>query len=252
MAAIEQNADSVSCVPIRRKFLGQSVTSLAATAAGVGALALPAGAPAELVDADPDLAAIEEGYRNWQELQAEKQCLRDQRDELLDRARAERPAFTPAPSVDDFETYRAFLEADREWRRALPDLKGHPDYEASHELDAQAEEHMTEALELRKRVLAIPTNSLRGLLIKLAIAAEAETVERIETVVDELGMELGFPVEDLLAALLADLRADGGATVRRLTGRPALPNEATLISFARMAGSPKRTRRRPAGLMTRL
>jgi hypothetical protein len=65
MAAIEHNTDSARCVPTRRKFLGQTVRSVAATAAGAVAL-LPAGAALaaegtidlSAVGADPALAAI--------------------------------------------------------------------------------------------------------------------------------------------------------------------------------------------------
>jgi hypothetical protein len=44
MATIDLNTDSASCVPTRRTFLGQAVPLAAATAASVGAFALPAGA----------------------------------------------------------------------------------------------------------------------------------------------------------------------------------------------------------------
>jgi hypothetical protein len=61
MATIEHNTDSARCVPTRRKFLGQSVRSVAATAAGIGAL--PAMAAIELpAGTDPHVAW-------WRELQ---------------------------------------------------------------------------------------------------------------------------------------------------------------------------------------
>jgi hypothetical protein len=94
-------------------------------AAACGALALPAGAAlAGVVDVDHGhgsavaladighgLAQIEAGYARWQALEAEKDALRERRNDLWDRARADRPALTPEPEPDDFDDPTAWFEA---------------------------------------------------------------------------------------------------------------------------------------------
>jgi hypothetical protein len=56
---------------------------------------------------------------------------------------------------------------------------------------------------LCKEVLAIPTRSPRGLLIKVAIGIEAPTVEGIENALNDCD----WAAETLLPPLLVDLRA---------------------------------------------
>jgi hypothetical protein len=170
----------------------------------VGALVLPAGAALATSDADPGLAAIEAGYARWQGLEAQKDALRERRNDLWDRARAHRPALTPEPDPDDFETGTAWVDADAAWCSALPTLRGHPDYEAGRDLDADADELCEQAEELRKEVLAIPTRSPRGLLVKLALAVEARSLDAIEDADSE---DWGYAGEDFLPHLAADLRA---------------------------------------------
>jgi hypothetical protein len=180
-------------------------------AAAIGALALPAGAAAaaELPgDVDPGLARIEAGYARWQALQAERDRLDQIARELLARANeAIAPMLPPEPPIPpELEPYGhyhdrmgkkivwwgtvprkgtvrkiadAHYRAETEWRdlRNEP-LDGLPDYEKAGEIEAEREELCDDALELRKQVLAIPTRSPRGLLIKLTIAIEARSVRR--------------------------------------------------------------------------
>jgi hypothetical protein len=209
--------------------------ALASTAA-VGALALPAGAAVAAVpgDADPGLAAIEAGYARWQELMAQAAALEPLQDEASERGRALLPpdldprpqppaeirwlyevphavldsALDPTKPVTIPARVRRMVEQYRQdldrWQARQPKRVTNPDLERAHELEAERHALWAEADEARREVLAIPTTSPRGVLVKLAIALEAKSLDRVEPPAPDNWSWAG---EDLLPFLAADLRA---------------------------------------------
>jgi hypothetical protein len=89
------------------------------------------------------------------------------------------------------------------------------DAKRADEIEAEREELAEAGREVRQEVLAIPTGSPRGLLIKLAIAIEATSLEDID---ERFARPVWYSTfdshiaEDLLPVLAADLRAIVGAS----------------------------------------
>jgi hypothetical protein len=181
----------------------------------------------------PAFAAIEAGYRRWQAIMAERDRLQELVEELADRAHAElEPMFPPkperAPEIVEWITeegaytrgssavprklrkkVEAHWSAMIDYRHACNDVvEGHPAIEATCDADAKAEELKGEADRVRLEVLAIPTRTPQGMLIKLAIAAEARSLDDLEqaVTVDTL-YQCPWIGEEFLPALLTDLRA---------------------------------------------
>jgi hypothetical protein len=229
-AIMTENHDTRTSSAISRRAALRSAPALGAVAL------LPAGAAVAATvagDADHGLAAIEAGYARWCALLEERDRLQQRRDDLAARARADRPMLETAPVVPKkLEPYAfpwgndyvsismgmvperlrkladVYTEAEVDWRKRHPSLEGHPDYEASLDAHADAEDCQEEADKVRDEVLAMPARSPRGILIKMAIGAESRTLDGIEAVL----ADCDWPVDDLFPPLLADLRAMiGGA-----------------------------------------
>jgi hypothetical protein len=207
------------------------VGTVALPAGGAMALVLPAGAAgvAELTgDVDPGLAWLEAGYQRWQEMRTEMDRLSARTVELVDRARSDRPMLEPEPPIPSelvpyakdgkvlYGTVPEELKAIGgkhqgaliDWRKAHPALDGHPAYEEAGECEARHEQLDDEAWALRDELLAVPARSPRGLLIKFAIAVQANRIEDIETAIEESDFT------DDLRLLAPDLRAMAGRPER--------------------------------------
>jgi hypothetical protein len=218
------------------------VGTVALPAGGAMALALPNdAAAAELPgDVDPGLAAIEAGYREWQELLASADALGEQEDEARGRAgdrvpEADDPEPVPSdpdvaklwkgPSgliddardpasyvkipqdlLDRFDAFQA--EWSRWWDRKPRLDRNDPDFRNAVRLERQQKTLWREADRLRHRLLKVPTTSPRGLLIKLALATDTERFEDFDDRFRRSRYHGTFDIcEDLMPPLLADLRA---------------------------------------------
>jgi len=208
--------------------------ALRGTAIGAAAAVLPAGAAIAATgpDVDPGLAQLEAGYARWQGLHAEKHRLRRRASWLQDKADAAvRPLLPPEPPIPpELEPYsgvygvhwgtvprrgkvakiaKVYGQADRDWRKKRNDLlDDQPDFQRSEALDAPANELDREADALRHELLAIPTRSARGLLIKLTLTTDSPRIEDLDKRFARPGYYGTFDAsEDLMRPLLADLRA---------------------------------------------
>jgi hypothetical protein len=223
--------------PDRRNHLTRRA-ALQSTAA-IGALALPAGAAVAATapafgDVDSGFAAIEAGYRRWQELRAERDRLEDLAADLDARADAMvkpliGPHLMPDPGIVDYvprhylpewqpggkvlegapqdviEAAQQYIDWVTDWRDRRDALLDEvPECQQACELSTKAEKLRDDADAVRKDVLAIPTTTLRGIQIKLAIAVEARSLDAIE---DATPDDFAYGGETLLPVLAADLRA---------------------------------------------
>jgi hypothetical protein len=219
----------------------QALHNAAPAIAAVGALPAvvlaehASAAVSQSTDTDPGLAKLEAGYKHWQELWAKADALEAFQDAAFDRARARLPEGEPAPEPDPavaelwrgpsgyalkeardppspvsipqelLDRYDAFVEEHGRWRDRQPTLDGDPDYEESRAIERRREELWQKSWELRRRLMKIHTSSVRGVMIKLAMAVEAKSLDSIEDAITEENCSYGG--EALLPVLAADLRA---------------------------------------------
>jgi hypothetical protein len=208
---------------------------------------LPAAAALPTVpsDADPGLAKLERGYKRWQDLRAQRDALEEleadaharaadrlpEWNELepvasdtvkrlgkmlgdtIDQARdPASPVSIPSEMLAEYDDYWAARSRWNAGRPTIPD--DDPDYLESKALEAKADALWKKAMRLRGRLLRVPTTSPRGLMIKLALAIEVESLADMEK---HLRRPYYYGVNDyelgteLVPALLADLRAMVGA-----------------------------------------
>jgi hypothetical protein len=200
----------------RRSIIASAPAAVALAATGV-AVALPAVAS----DHDPGLALIEKEYARWRAMKSESSRLHDRAEDLVDQAQADRPMLIPAPEpapeiVPWIRALRhevpqrllkkvdAHFDAMIDWRHAHPSLEGHPAYEQSRDCEAEADRLSSEAWELRGTILKIPTRAPRGILLKLVVAFEADTLDEVRDSIDDTAGDCG---NDFAAGILPDLEA---------------------------------------------
>jgi hypothetical protein len=104
-----------------------------------------------------------------------------------------------------YREYDAALEA---WRESRPPVSG-PAAVEWRRVRREAERTNRTAATLRRKLMKIPTRSPRGVVIKVAVAVSAGSLDDTERMTKELGGDY----RDLLLALLRDLQAMAGRAV---------------------------------------
>ena len=112
------------------------------------------------------------------------------------------PIYIPQDLLDRYDAHRE--KWSRWWDRRREITRPFTERAAAIERDRDELYNQREAV--RDAVLAIPTTSPRGLLIKLAIAVEAQTLDDIEAALGECD----YRAHDLLPEIVITVRAMAG------------------------------------------